>query len=465
MALTVVCWMWRGERKYLPVHVNALHKMVRKHLTVPHRFVCIADTLDGFAPGIEVMPMPEGAVRLAAMRSPEGANMPSCYRRLWLFSEEARRLGDRVLLTDIDAIITGNIDHLVARTETFVGWRPIVDWGNKERVAGGMYLMTTGAHTEVYDDFNKSAIGEARAAGYRGSDQAWISYKLGKTAATWAESDGIYALSDFKQSETPPPDALVIHFCGHTKPWHVGVPKWVRAHYDDKLFGLEYPPTDYRRVILRHPGARIVVMGGAPSLERDISGLTADVWISVNQHGAKLRKVDYVVAMDDVHDTLKRDMRTLVREYTDAPIIGPWPTNDFQLHQWPGSPRKGLSGMVAAWVAWTMGAHPVILAGFDAYGGSKLNEGKRMAEHIPGEVRVVSGPLQRVWKPYARKEAFPEYVPHSSLEGLMGLDGAIVVRARKPTVVRGIPVQAGDEMRVMRHEVERLLHHRMLVEV
>jgi len=457
--------MWRGERVYLPEHVNALRRMLARHLHVPHRLVCITDETGDFDPGVVVMPTPAAAMRLAHMKTPEGSRMPSCYRRLWVFSDEARCLGERILLTDVDAVITGDITHLVERTEPFVGWRPGQVWGNHERVAGGMYLLSTGAHPEVWDDFGEAGIGAARRAGYRGSDQAWLSYKLGRRAALWSDEDGIYALSDIRDGMLPE-DARIVQFAGNVKPWSFGVPPWVLDHYP---MGerVDLQPNDFRRLVLKHRGKRIVVMGGAPTLADEIKGLTADVWISANEHGAKLRPVDYVVAMDETHGDLKVPMRDVVRKYTDAPIIGPWPHNDCFLTTWPRAPRKGLSGMQAVWVAWMMGAHPVILAGFDCYGGQArtIADGKSTAEHVKGPVRVVGGPLTKVWPQYRKAERIGKYTEHSALRGMLGVEENIRIVVRKPTTIRRQLWPKGAELTVARHEVHRLLHHRMVEEI
>jgi hypothetical protein len=232
--ISVVCWKWYGEREFLPSYVNRLRSMFNRHLMVPHRLVCITDEdTHGIDPRIEIVPMPKAALRLAHMKSAEGGVMPSCYRRLWMFSPEARSvLGDRVLLTDIDAVLTGDITHLVERDEPFVGWRPMMSWGNKARVAGGVYLMTPGAHPEVWDDFSEAGVAAAKAAGFRGSDQAWISYKIGATCAIWKPDDGIYALSDFKRGALPlPEDARMVQFAGFPKPWEADSLAWVRQHY------------------------------------------------------------------------------------------------------------------------------------------------------------------------------------------------------------------------------------------
>lgn len=233
--ITIVTWTWRGERIYLPSYVNTLRSMFERHLNVPHKLFCITDDTDGFDSRIELLKTPESAQRLAHMKSPEGGAMPSCYRRLWLFSDEAKCLGDRILLTDVDAVITGNITHLVQRDESFVGWRPRSRWGNHDRVAGGLYLMTPGCHPEVWYEFCSAGIEAARSAGYRGSDQAWLSYMLGKKAALWTDLDGIYALSDMSRGRAQlPKDAKMVQFAGLPKPWEcIGRPgmHWVAEHY------------------------------------------------------------------------------------------------------------------------------------------------------------------------------------------------------------------------------------------
>lgn len=232
--ISVVCWKWRGEREFLPSYVNRLQSMFARHLNVPHRLVCITDDpAEGISPKAEIVPMPAAALEVAHLKSAEGGIMPSCYRRLWMFSSEARKvLGDRVLLTDIDAVITGDITHLVKRREPFVGWKPKMAWGNNARVAGGLYLMTPGCHPEVWDDFGPEGIAAAKDAGFRGSDQAWISYKIGATCATWAQTDGIYALSDLGRGRYPlPRDARMVQFAGFPKPWEAMHLEWVRKHY------------------------------------------------------------------------------------------------------------------------------------------------------------------------------------------------------------------------------------------
>lgn len=225
--ITISCWLWNdgGSREFLPKHVNRLYEMVKRNITIPFRFVCITDEKGDFADGVEVMPEPAACKPLAALRSPEGARFPSCYRRLWMFSEEAKCLGEKVLQIDIDVIIVDDITPIVDRDVDFMGWRPYRDWGAKTRFGGGLYLMKPGTRTQVYNDFHGlPSIAKARAAGYRGSDQAWLSYKLGPHDPYFERTSGIYSIRDmvnFNPSDRYrlPEDARIVQLNGPQKPW------------------------------------------------------------------------------------------------------------------------------------------------------------------------------------------------------------------------------------------------------
>lgn len=218
--LSIVTWIWsEGFRDYRPEHVNTLRRMVARHLSVPHRLVCVTDETKGFDPDVVVMKTPKEAAALSHIRSPEGQRFPSCYRRLWMFSDAARELGDRVLLIDVDLLVVKDFANVVNRDEDFVGWRPYRDWGAQMRFGGGIYLLRTGTRTKVWDNFKGAdSIAKARSKGYRGSDQAWISYQLGATEPYWDRDAGIYSVRDFPNAPMPA-DARIVQTNGPVKPW------------------------------------------------------------------------------------------------------------------------------------------------------------------------------------------------------------------------------------------------------
>jgi hypothetical protein len=201
-------------------------------MSLPHRFICVADSKDGFDPGVEVFPTPQEARQVGRLRTPEGGRFPSCYRRLWNFSEGAKALGDKLFCVDIDWVPVRDLSPIFERTEDFVGWRPYRDWGRKLRFGGGSYLLRAGARTHVWTDFKGApSIRAARVAGFRGSDQAWLSYKLGHCEPYYGREAGIYSIRDMKGAEESlPKDARMVHFNGPTKPWTSKL-RWVAEHW------------------------------------------------------------------------------------------------------------------------------------------------------------------------------------------------------------------------------------------
>lgn len=236
--ITVVCHLWHDPhitppRSYKPEHVNTLANQFRRRLSLPHKFVCVADSAEGFSKNVEVVITPEAALALRRIRSPEGVRFPSCYQRLWNFSEAAQEvLGERIFAVDIDTLISRDISTLLNRPEDFVGWRPMARWGSDGRIGGGMYLLRTGTRTEVYTRFKgASSIQEAKQHGYRGSDQAWMSYVLGRRVPVWPCNSGVYSIRDMKNGKLSlPADACLVHFNGPQKPWNSPL-AWVREHY------------------------------------------------------------------------------------------------------------------------------------------------------------------------------------------------------------------------------------------
>jgi hypothetical protein len=238
VTVSIVCWLWNGtglgDRPYQPAHVNTLRRAVARHMSLLHRFICVADSPEGFDAEVEVFPTPPEAKAVGTLRTPEGGRFPSCYRRLWNFSEGAKALGDRLFCIDIDLVPTQDWTPLFDRTEDFVGWRPYRDWGQRLRFGGGSYLLKAGARTEVWSEFaGASSMNAARRAGFRGSDQAWLSFKLGKHEPYYGREAGIYSIRDMKGSEHKlPDDARLVHFNGPSKCWDKKWDgTWVRQHW------------------------------------------------------------------------------------------------------------------------------------------------------------------------------------------------------------------------------------------
>lgn len=199
--LTFLTWKWKapnGARSFQSKHVNVVYAMVARWYQRPFRFVCLTDEAKGLDERIEARPLP---VRFDQLANPLGPRFPNCYCRLWTFSREAAELGERIFQLDIDVMITGDLCPLVDRDEDFVGWTD--KRFEEHKIAGGAFLLRTGALPEVWEDFDpKNSPPAAKAAGFKGSDQAWISYRL--------DNGKLKMASPHELSECPNP-----YFCSY----------------------------------------------------------------------------------------------------------------------------------------------------------------------------------------------------------------------------------------------------------
>jgi hypothetical protein len=242
--LDVVCWKWKPPKAYRSTFdarsVNTLRAMVARNLRLPHRFTCITDDGEGIDGDVRVIPLWDD---FASVPNPSNASNPSCYRRLKMFSAEAREvIGERIVSMDLDVVITGDLTPLFDRSDDFVIWGgqtvqpngrgPVYNWYN-----GSLMMLRAGTRTKVWTDFDPARSPQAaNRAGCRGSDQGWISYCLGPKESVWGTIDGVYS---FRNHIVPskgilPAGSRFIAFHGRHDPWHAEVQRvypWVASNY------------------------------------------------------------------------------------------------------------------------------------------------------------------------------------------------------------------------------------------
>lgn len=224
-------WATAGYRKQFgAIHVNALKRMVDRHYIDPHRFVCVTNARCGFEEGIELV---LDRADFAYLPSPAGRGFPACYRRLRLFAPDASDFfGERFVCLDLDTIVLADLKPLWNRPDDFIIWRdPIFS----DSYCGSMVLMRAGARARVWDTFDEARSPHAAAAaGFKGSDQAWIRHCLGPGEVTWGRSHGVYSYRmDLDSGRNPPPrGAKIVFFHGKHQPWDESVPlHGLREHW------------------------------------------------------------------------------------------------------------------------------------------------------------------------------------------------------------------------------------------
>lgn len=233
---SVIVHKWRprpGYRsKFGPETVNVLFRMVRRWYQKPFRAICVTDDAVGIDKSIEIVSL---GTEFADVVSPHGVNQPSCYRRLRLFSPQARDLfGDRFVALDLDTVVTGDLSPLWDNNNDFMMWG---DTNPTTHYNGSMMMMTAGARVKVWNDFDPLRSPTiAKRAGQFGSDQAWISYCLGPNEKKWTIKDGVYSYRldiKWKHQGNLPKDAKIVFFHGNVDPWSPMAWRhpWVRQNW------------------------------------------------------------------------------------------------------------------------------------------------------------------------------------------------------------------------------------------
>lgn len=222
--ISVVTFKWAkpGYRStFLPVHVNIMRRMVARHYPHPHRFLCVTDDPSGLDEGIEHVPLWDDYANIPNPSWPQG---PSCYRRLKCHSDWFAQIvgvGSRVVLMDLDMVVTGELTPIFHRPEPFLMW----ETGHHSIThCASMVMFTAGETREIWETFDPKVSPRLATQDGRmkGSDQSWLYYVMRKRLAGWGTKHGVFSYRDHcvRQYQSKlPKDAKVVVFHGRPDPW------------------------------------------------------------------------------------------------------------------------------------------------------------------------------------------------------------------------------------------------------
>jgi hypothetical protein len=246
-SLVAVCFYWidpARNRQYqiTPDDVRIWNRMVARHL--PHaRRVCVTHRPDL----IDFMP----TVPLDMAKHVPGL----CTVKLMVWRPDIASIigGERILLMDVDCVITGDMEPLVDRPEDCVFWKNpnFTEGGKRGFYQGSMQLLTAGARPQLWEDFNPLSTPAMLNRRFGGGEQAWISERLNLDypapgwrwdEAHWTESDGVYGAGRLMggkmgagvQSELPE-NARVVFTPGDrspSQPEMQALHPWIAAHWN-----------------------------------------------------------------------------------------------------------------------------------------------------------------------------------------------------------------------------------------
>jgi hypothetical protein len=234
VALTVITWFWGN--KYSRDYVTKLAAGLRRNLKQPFRFALVADNKMSVSNVDEVW----------SIDDPILLRGPGCFARLRMFDplwQKHHDIEDRLVSIDLDTVITGQIDHLFDRPESFV----IIRGGNAANPCpfnGAMQMLRPGAHSEVWKTFSLEASQKVPYLTYP-DDQAWLAHKL-PNAAGWqvGAEHGVYVfrkpgwpgyidINTAIREDALPEDARLVTFSGRRSPESFSHLSWVKENWHE----------------------------------------------------------------------------------------------------------------------------------------------------------------------------------------------------------------------------------------
>jgi hypothetical protein len=228
--LTVACVYRSGGRHYSTRYVEVLRNMVKRNLTLPHRFVCLTD--------IEDVP---------CERIPLVAGWPGFYSKIELYRPGLFK--GPVLYFDLDTVIHGNIDALAHKATQSV-------FGCTSDPKGGHFNSSVVSFTvdcsPVFEDFQKTDAWIQRwhhhvwftlrrvgldgliALGSSYGDQGFTEAALCKRNVPVVHLDtalpGMFSTFNYSAGAGAEPASSVCLMMGRPKP-HELVSGWVPRHW------------------------------------------------------------------------------------------------------------------------------------------------------------------------------------------------------------------------------------------
>lgn len=227
--INIILWKWRqpGSNKrlaeYEAVHVDTMVSMLKRNIKLTHRIICITDDPSGIME-CETFPLWPDCGNLAnATRN----YLPSCYRRLKLYDRQTQiemgiRFGERIVSIDLDTLILGNLDALLRTEGRFISWE-LPGQDHAKVFNGSLQMFNAGDLQDIWSSFDPSRSPRAAAlAGFRGSDQAWLSWRLvgmeGSVGLKWPIIASYPSQVLIQRKALT--DTKLIFFHGTVKPWY-----------------------------------------------------------------------------------------------------------------------------------------------------------------------------------------------------------------------------------------------------
>ena len=218
---TVLCMKW--GTLFPPDYVNVLFNACRAAISGQFRFVCLTDDAEGFAEGIEAMPIPD--IGLSAGQWYSSGVWP----KLALYGAELHGLTGRALFIDLDMVVLRGLDEMFDSDAGLIGidvgegWRPGRDGSRPPELGTGVFAFDIGGQAQILAAFQADMAGAmarfrneqdyvaAHAEGLEFWPEGWVlSFKRYLRRAIGVDL--------FLPPLAPPDSARIIAFHGDPRP-------------------------------------------------------------------------------------------------------------------------------------------------------------------------------------------------------------------------------------------------------
>ena len=196
-------------------YVNKLYRMVERHLSIPHDFICFTDRSgekDKFMDGIDVRPL-------------DVPDWPLNFKKLFLYKPN-NGLKGRILFIDLDSVIIDSIDEMASYSGEFCGIKPFNL--NVQHTAGGLLSFEAGFGEHIWDQVSKNVDYWEKLTG--GGNERFVYHHLIPNPDRWQDLYPghlvSYRLSCMNKSK-PPENARLIAFYAIKKP-HKAREQWIK---------------------------------------------------------------------------------------------------------------------------------------------------------------------------------------------------------------------------------------------
>lgn len=206
-----------------------LRRGIARHLKQPHRFLLMTERERSIDENL-------GDIERHAIKDPELLGYKGCFARLRMFDpgwQQNRKLDDRLVCLDLDMVITGLLDPIFDRPDTFC----ILAGANSHNPCpfnGSVMMLRPGNHEELWTRFSYQAACELPFYEFP-DDQGWIAHKL-PTAGRWeaGKRSGIWAFQKppWRHFQTDlPANARIVAFPGARQVKDYRHLPWVKEHW------------------------------------------------------------------------------------------------------------------------------------------------------------------------------------------------------------------------------------------